>query len=284
MLPGVVLPVQFLDNAVGGVDGQALSRPGTCWIGSVKHIAQAPPLVNQLVNHDFTGTTAFACVAQVVSSEIRFIQQAGPVCGVATTGHSALDELESFAGTERQQAIMLGTVIHHRFDRIHRPGGLHDSLMFAAIVKFDGHAAGLNVLPDIVAGIQNPASTVGLIAPGLRAILIFRDDLRLAGVERNGCHDLRQCDFNGSRVAVLPRRNIHQTGRENGVFQAQVLRADFRAALHGGHIVTLLGKSAILHGQLHLLHGGNRHLQHSLIVFLIVAYRERNVHTVGLHI
>ena len=58
MLPGIVLAVQLLDDTVGGVDGQALGRPGAGGIGGIKHVAQAPPLMDQLVDHDLTGAAA----------------------------------------------------------------------------------------------------------------------------------------------------------------------------------------------------------------------------------
>ena len=100
MLPGVVLAVQFLDDAVGGVDGQALGRPGAGGIGGIKHVSQAPPLMDQLVDHDLTGAAAFFGVPQVGDGEVRLVQQAGPVPGVAAAGHPALDELQGFAGAE----------------------------------------------------------------------------------------------------------------------------------------------------------------------------------------
>ena len=77
--------------------------------------------------------------------------------------------------------------------------------MLAAVVELDGHAAGLDVLADIVPGIEDAAGAVGLIAPGLGAVVVLRDDLRLAGAEGDGSHGRGQGDLNGGGIAVFTR-------------------------------------------------------------------------------
>ncbi len=58
--------------------------------------------------------------------------------------------------------------------------------------------------------------------------------------------------------------------------------AQLLAALHGGQ--ALLGESAVLHGQFHLLLGGNGDFQPGLVVLLVVAHREGNIGAIGFHI
>ena len=118
----------------------------------------------------FTGGGPLAGIFQVGDGEVRLIQQAGPAHGVAAAGHPALDELQGIPGAVGQLSVVLGAVVHHGLHRVHRAGLLHDSLMLAAVVEFDGHAPGLDLLTNIVAGIQNAAGAVGLIAPGPGAV------------------------------------------------------------------------------------------------------------------
>ena len=83
------------------LDSQTLGRPGTGGIVAVKHVSQAPPLMDQLVDHDLTGAAALFGVPQVGGGKVRLIQQAGPGGGVAAAGHPALDKLERFTCTKR---------------------------------------------------------------------------------------------------------------------------------------------------------------------------------------
>ena len=177
---------------------------------------------------------------------------------------------------------MLGTVVHHFLYRVHGLGSLHDGLMFAAVVELNGHAAGLDVLPDIVPGVENAAGAVVFIPPCSGAVPVLRDDLRLAGAEGDRQHIFRQGDLNFSGIAGLSGHDIHHTGRESRVFQAEVFVAQLLAALHGGH--TLLGKAAVLHGQLHFFLCGNGDFQQGLVVLLVIAHRKGYVRAVGFHV
>ena len=154
--------------------------------------------------------------------------------------------------------------------------------MLAAVVELNGHATGLDVLPDIVPGVENAAGAVVFIPPCSGAVLMLRDDLRLAGAEGDRQHIFRQGDLNFSGIAGIPGHDIHHTGREGRVLQAEVFVAQLLAALHGGH--ALLGEAAVLHGQLHVFLCGNGDFQQSFVVFLVVAHREGHIRTVGLHI
>ena len=177
---------------------------------------------------------------------------------------------------------MPGAVVHYFLHRVYSFGGLHDGLMLAAIVELNGHAAGLDVLPDIVPGVENAAGAVVFIPPCSGAVPVLRDDLRLAGAEGDRQHILRQGDLNFSGIAGIPGHDIHHTGREGRILQAEVFVAQLLAALHGGH--TLLGEAAVLHGQLHVLLCGNGDFQQGLVILLVGAYRKGNVRAVGLDI
>ena len=177
---------------------------------------------------------------------------------------------------------MLGAVVNYFLHRVHGFGSLHDSLMLAAVVELNGHAAGLDVLPDIVPGVENAAGAVVFIPPCSGAVLVLCDDLRLAGAEGDRQHIFRQGDLNFSGIAGIPGHDIHHTGREGRILQAEVFVAQLLAALHGGH--TLLGEAAVLHGQLHFFLCGNGDFQQGLVVLLVVAHREGNVSAVGFHI
>ena len=154
--------------------------------------------------------------------------------------------------------------------------------MLAAVVELNGHAAGLDVLPDIVPGVENAAGAVVFIPPCSGAVLVLRDDLRLAGAEGDRQHIFRQSDLNFSGIAGITGHDIHHTGREGRVLQAEVFVTQLLAPLHGGQ--ALLGEAAVLHGQLHFFLCGNGDFQQSLVILLVVAYREGNISAVGFHI
>ena len=73
MLSGIILTVQLLYDAVGGVDRQSLCRPGVCGAGGIEHISQTPPLVHQLVDHDLPGAGSLAAVLKIGGGEIRLV-------------------------------------------------------------------------------------------------------------------------------------------------------------------------------------------------------------------
>lgn len=93
---------------------------------------------------------------------------------------------------------MLGAVIDHCLHRLYCAGLLHHLLMLAPVVKFYREAGGLNLLPDIVAGIQDAARAVVLIAPSHSVILLFGHQLRLGGAKGDHRHPLRQSDLDSS--------------------------------------------------------------------------------------
>ena len=168
--------------------------------------------MDQFVDHDFSGSAALAGIAQIVGGEVCLVQQTGAVCGVAAAGHPALNELQGIAAAEGQHAVVRCTVVHHRLHGLRRPGGLHDGLMLAAVVEFDVHAAGLDILADVVPGIENAAGAVGVIAPGFCAVCLFCDDLRLAGPEGNDRHGCGKRDLDGGGITVFPRQHVYQAG------------------------------------------------------------------------
>ena len=166
---GLCFAIQFLDDAVGGVDGQPLRRPRVGCIRSVEHIAEPPPLVDKLMDHDLTGTASLVSISKIICGEVCFVQQAGAIRGVAAAGYPALDELECLTCSKGQGAVVLGTIVHHCFDRIHCTRGFHNGLMFAAVVERNGHAARLDILADVVAGVEDAAGAAHLIPPGFGA-------------------------------------------------------------------------------------------------------------------
>ena len=55
---------------------------------------------------------------------------------------------------------MFCAVFHHSLDGVRRSGSLHHSLMPAAIVEFYGKPIRLNLLPHIIACIEDAAGAV----------------------------------------------------------------------------------------------------------------------------
>ena len=231
------------------------------------------------MDHHLGGPAALARVAQVVGGEVGLVQQAGPVPGVAAAGHPALDQLEALPIPEGKRTVVPGAVVHHRPDGLRRAGGLHDGLVLAAVVEVDGEPPGLDLLTNVVAGVEDAAGTVGLIAPGLGAVPMFGHHLRLAGAEGDDRHGGGQGDLNCGGIAVFAWHHVHQAGREGRVLQTEVFAAELLVALHGGQI--LLGEAAVLQGQLHLLLGRDGDLQLGLVVLLVIAHREGDLHPVG---
>ena len=283
MLLCICFAVQFLDDAVGGVDGQPLRRPRVGCIRSVEHIAEPPPLVDKLMDHDLTGTASLVSISKIICGEVCFVQQAGAIRGVAAAGYPALDELEGFTCSKGQGAVVLGTIVHHCFDRIHCTRGFHNGLMFAAVVERNGHAARLDILADVVAGIKDAAGAAHLIPPGFGAIVMLSNHLCFTGAERDRSHGRRQRNFNGGRVSIFTRQDIHQTRGKRRILQAQVFRADLFAALHRGHIAALLRETTVIHDQFHLFISRKGHFQHSFVVLLVLAHREGDRCAVRLH-
>ena len=107
--------------------------------------------MNQFVDHNLAGNSSFIAVIQVDCSEVRFIQQAGSVCGIAAPGNTALDQLQYAACSERKGTIVFGAVIHHRLNGFVCPGGFHHRLVLSAIIKLNGDAPGGYILADVVA-------------------------------------------------------------------------------------------------------------------------------------
>ena len=122
------------------------------------------------MDEGLAGDGPLAGIFQVGDGEVRLVQQAGPAHGVAAAGHPALDQLQGIPGAVGQLSVVLGAVVYHGLHRVYRTGRLHDGLVLAAVVEFDGHAPGLDLLTNIVTGIQNAAGAVGLIAPGPGAV------------------------------------------------------------------------------------------------------------------
>lgn len=273
-----------VEDTVGGIDGQTFGRPGTCGIRSIKHIAKTPPLVNKLMDHHFAGAATLICISKIICGEVCFVKQAGAVRGIAAASYPALDELESFTCSKRQRTIVLGTIVHHRFNRLYCTRSFHNRLVFAAVVELNGYAASLNILTNIIAGIKDAASAIGLITPGPSAVVVLRNHLRFAGAERDRSHGRRQRNFNGGRVSIFARHNIHQARGKSRVLQTQIFCADLFAALHRGHIAALLRKTTVFHDQLRLFIGRKGHFQHGLIVLLVLAHREGYICAVHLHI
>ena len=283
MLQRVFLSIQFFDNTVSGINGQPFRRPAIRLIGRIKHISKSPPLMDQLMDHDLAGSGSLARIAQILGCKIRLIQQTGSVRGISAAGNAALNELEGVPVRKGQGAVMSSTVFHHLPDSVHRPCGFHDGLMLSAVVKFYGDPSSLNFLPHIIARIYNSARSIGFIPQGNGTVFVLLHPFSFAGSEGNHGHGGGQGDFNGSGISVFTRQNIHQPGSQLRVFQAQIFLTDLVAALHGSHIPAFSGESAVLDRQLHLLPGGNRNLQFSLIIFLIVAHRKRHIHAVRLN-
>ena len=95
---------------------------------------------------------------------------------------------------------MCRAVVGYGLHGVRGPGGLHDGLVPASVVKLDADAAGRYVLPDIVAGIENAAGAVRLIAPGGGPVRVGGDDLGVAVSEGDDSHGGGERDLDGGRV------------------------------------------------------------------------------------
>ena len=241
-------------------------------------------MVNKLMDHHFTGAAALISISKVISGKVCLVKQAGAIRGIAAASDPALDEFERFTCSKRQGAIVFRAVVNHRFDCLYCARSFHNRLMLAAVVELNGHAAGLNILTNIIPGIKDAARAIGLITPGFGVVVVFCNHLCFAGAKWNRSHGRRQCNFNGGRVSIFARHNIHQARGKSRVLQTQIFCADLFAALHRGHIAALLRKTTVFHDQLRLFIGGKGHFQHGLIVLLVLAHREGYICAVHLHI
>ena len=90
--------------------------------------------------------------------------------------------------------------------------------MLAAIVKLDGHAPGLNILPDVISGIEDAAGADIFPAPGFGAILMLCNDLCPAGAKRESLS--WHLEVNSSLwIVVLIGQYIQQRG-ESAAFSS----------------------------------------------------------------
>ena len=175
--------------------------------------------MDQFVNHHLTVTAALFRTVQIGGGKVRFIQQAGAAGSISAPGNAALDQLQRFAAAEGQRSIVCGAILHHIPHRIGRVGLSHNVLMLAAIVKLDGHAPGLNILPDVISGIEDAAGADIFPAPGFGAILMLCNDLCPAGAKRDRCHGIWKCNFHLCGIVVLIGQYIQQPRGERRVFQ-----------------------------------------------------------------
>ena len=91
--------------------------------------------------------------------------------------------------------------------------------MLAAIVKLDGHPPGLNILPDVISGIEDAAGADIFPAPGFGAILMLCNDLCPAGAKRDRRHGIWKCNFHLCGIVVLIGQYIQQPWGERRIFQ-----------------------------------------------------------------
>ena len=203
------------------------------------------------MDHHLAGDGPLAAVVEIGGSEVHLVQQAGASAGVAPAGHPALDQLQGAAGTERQRAVVLRAVVHHGPHRLRRPGLLHHRLMLPAIVELDGGAAGLDILSDVVPGVDDAASAVILIAPGGGAVAVGLHHLCLAGTEGDDGHGAGHGELHGGGIALPLWQNIEQIGHQVLILQAQIGSADLGGALGGLRNVPVPGEAAVLQHQLH---------------------------------
>ena len=135
------------------------------------------------MDHHFAGAASLIGISKIISGEVCLVKQAGAVRGIAAASDPALDELERFTCSKRQGAIVFRAIVNHRFDCLYCARSFHNRLVFAAVVELNGHAASLNILTNIIAGIKDAASAIGLITPGPSAVVVLRNHLRFAGAE-----------------------------------------------------------------------------------------------------